>query len=134
MWALLRPLVLVTLTTGLFVGCGSGSHTIPAATPANQCKLSAAQRREIRRARREIARLHRLETFHKWREHGPPAMEEALNRFLLGVGVLPVFWRGLLIDKAKSATGLCGDCFQALEALQPAPVTRVGGSVCAPGV
>jgi hypothetical protein len=67
----------------------------------------------------------------KWRQHGPAAMEQTLNSFLLNVGVLPVYWRGLLIDKAKSAVGLCGDCFQGLEALQPAPVR---GSPCAPGV
>jgi hypothetical protein len=41
--------------------------------------------------------------------------------------------RGLLIDKAKSAVGLCSDCFDALEAIEPAVVTRLGGSPCAPG-
>jgi len=81
-----------------------------------------------------IVRMHRLEaplkTVH---EHGPRALELELNRFLLSIGVLPVDERGLLIRKAKSAVGLCRDCFDALEALEPAVQTRLGGSPCKPG-
>ena len=81
-----------------------------------------------------IARMHRLEaplkTVHK---HGPLALELELNRFLLAIGVLPVDERGLLIRKAKSATALCQDCFDALEAIEPALQTKFGRSPCAPG-
>lgn len=117
-------------------GCGGSRRaaTTQAASHQIHCGLSAAQRREIVRAKREIARMHSLEAPLKtWREHGPPAMEVVLNRFLLGVGALPVNERGLLIRKAKSAVGLCGDCFDALEAIEPAEQTRLGESPCKPG-
>jgi hypothetical protein len=88
----------------------------------------------IRRANRMIVQMHRLElplkTVH---QHGPPRLELLLNRFLLSIGVLPVDDRALLIRKAKSATGLCADCFQALEALEPAVQTKLGESPCSPG-
>ena len=81
-----------------------------------------------------IAHMHRLEaplkTVH---EVGPRALELELNRFLLTVGTLPPNERALLIRKAKSATALCQDCFDALEALEPAVATRLGGSSCSPG-
>ena len=117
-------------------GCGGSRRaaTTQAASPTVNCVLSAAQRREVVRAKREIARMHSLEApLETWREHGPPAMEAVLNRFLLGVGTLPVNERGLLIRKAKSAVGLCGDCFDALEAIEPAEQTRLGESLCKPG-
>lgn len=81
-----------------------------------------------------IADMHRLEaplkTVH---DVGPPALEHELNRFLLTVGSLPPDERGLLIRKAKSAVGLCRDCFDALESLEPALATRFGGRPCKPG-
>jgi hypothetical protein len=120
----------------LAAGCGGGSQhrTTRAATGPRTCALSAKQRRAIREADQMIVRLHRLEaplkTVH---EHGPRRLELQLNRFLLSIGVLPVDERALLIRKAKSAVGLCEDCFQALEALEPAAQTRLGGSPCMPG-
>jgi hypothetical protein len=66
-------------------------------------------------------------------EHGPLKLELLLNRFLLSIGVLPVDDRALLIRKAKSSVGLCRDCFDALEALEPALQTRFGGSPCNSG-
>jgi hypothetical protein len=81
-----------------------------------------------------IVRMHQLElplkTVH---EHGPTKLELLLNRFLLTIGVLPVDDRALLIRKAKSATGLCRDCFDALEALEPAVQTHLGESPCKAG-
>jgi hypothetical protein len=81
-----------------------------------------------------IADMHRLErplkTVH---EVGPPKLEHELNRFLLTIGTLPPDERGLLIRKAKAATALCRDCFDALESLEPAIATRTGGRPCAPG-
>jgi hypothetical protein len=81
-----------------------------------------------------IVQMHRLEqplnTVHKV---GPPALEHELNRFLLSIGVLPPDERALLIRKAKSATALCQDCFDALESLEPAVATRLGGAACKPG-
>jgi hypothetical protein len=128
---------MLAATLATAAGCGGGSHpptTTRAATPAPKCTLSAKQRRAIRRADRMIVRMHRLEaplkTVH---EQGPRALELELNRFLLAIGVLPPNERALLIRKAKSAVGLCRDCFDALEALEPAVATRLGGSACKPG-
>jgi hypothetical protein len=81
-----------------------------------------------------IVRMHHLEaplkTVH---QAGPPALERELNRFELAIGVLPPNERALLIRKAKSAVALCQDCFDALEAIEPAVATRLGGSPCKPG-
>jgi hypothetical protein len=124
-------------TLATVAGCGGGAHpatTTRAAPNAPKCTISPKQRRTIRRAKRMIVRMHRLEaplkTVH---EVGPPALEHELNRFLLTIGTLPPDERGLLIRKAKGATALCRDCFDALEALEPAVATRMGGSACKPG-
>lgn len=81
-----------------------------------------------------IVRMHRLEaplkTVHAT---GPRDLELLVNRFLLSIGVLPVDERGLLLRKAKAATGLCHDCFEALEAMEPALQTKLGESPCKPG-
>ena len=119
-------------------GCGGGSQpeatTRASAAGAAKCTLSPKQRRVIRRAKRMIAKMHRLEqplkTVHA---HGPKKLELLLNRFLLSIGVLPVDDRALLLRKAKSAGGLCRDCYDALEALEPAVQTRLGGSPCKAG-
>ena len=119
-------------------GCGSGSQrgttTRAASTTATTCTLSAKQHRVIRRAKVMIGQMHKLDaplqTVH---ETGPRALELELERFQLSIGVLPVAQRALLIRKAKSAVGLCKDCSDALEAMEPAIQTRLGGSPCSPG-
>ena len=118
-------------------GCGGGSHpraTTHAAKKRPKCTLSAKQQRTFRRAERMIVEMHRLElplkTVHAV---GPRRLELELNRFLLTIGTLPPDERGLLIRKAKAATGLCHDCFEALEAMEPAVATRTGGRPCKPG-
>jgi len=122
----------------LATGCGSGSHpqtTTRAATAAPKCTLSAKQRRTIRRLKHMIVRMHQLEApMNKVVERGQMPLELEVNRFLLTVGALPVFQRELYIRKAKSAVGLCRDCFDALEAIEPAVQTKMGGSPCKPGV
>ena len=125
----------VTLATA--AGCGSGSHpqtTTRGATGPPKCTLSAKQHRTIRRLNLMIAQMHHLEaplkTVHR---SGPPALEHELNRFLLAVGTLPPDDRALLIRKAKGATALCQDCFDALEAMEPSLATRFGGKPCKPG-
>jgi hypothetical protein len=131
--------VLAAVLATAAAGCGGGGSHPKATTRASaagppKCKLSAKQVRVIRRANRMIVKMHRLEqplkTVH---EHGPMKLELLLNRFLLSIGVLPVDDRALLIRKAKSAVGLCRDCFDALEAMEPAVQTRLGGSPCKPG-
>jgi hypothetical protein len=128
----------LAVLVALAAGCGGGSHhprTTTRAAPAPvKCKLSPKQHRVFRRAKQMIVEMHRLDqplkTVH---EHGPMKLELLLNRFLLSIGVLPVDERGLLIRKAKAAVGLCHDCFDALEAMEPALQTRLGESPCKPG-
>jgi hypothetical protein len=134
----LFAVAVLAATVVLEAGCGGGgSHptaTTEAVSGPPKCTLSAKQQRAIVRAKRMIVRMHRLEqplkTVH---EHGPMPLELLLNRFLLTIGVLPVDERALLIRKAKSSVGLCRDCFDALEAMEPAVQTRLGESPCKPG-
>ena len=130
--------MLVVVLAVTVVGCGGGSHpkttTRESAAGPPKCTLSAKQHRVIRSAQQMIGRMHRIdETLKTSHEHGPMKLELLLNRFLLSVGVLPVDDRALLIRKAKSAVGLCRDCFDALEAEEPAIETRLGGSACQGG-
>ena len=130
---------LLIATLWLVAGCGGGnSHpatrTRASAAGPPKCTLSTKQRRVILRAKAMIVQMHRLErplkTVHA---RGPMKLELLLNRFLLSIGVLPVDDRALLIRKAKSAVGLCRDCFDALEAEEPALQTKFGESPCKPG-
>ena len=118
-------------------GCGGGSQpttTTRAAPEVPKCTLSAKQRGVIRRAKVMIVQMHHLEaplkTVHAV---GPKALENELNRFMLAIGVLPPDERELLIRRAKAATALCQDCFDALESIEPAVATRMGGRPCKPG-
>ena len=130
-------MVVLAAVLAAAAGCGGGSQartTTHAATAAPKCTLSAKQRRVIRRAKRMIVRMHRLElplkTVH---EVGPRKLEQELNRFMLTIGTLPPDERGLLIRQAKSAVALCQDCFDALESMEPALATRFGGRPCKSG-
>ena len=127
------------MTLALAAGCGGGGSNSRSPTRASaagppKCTLSAKQRRLILRLKGMIVEMHRLEqplkTVH---EHGPLKLELLLNRFLLSVGALPVDDRALLIRKAKSSVGLCRDCFDALEAIEPSLQTKFGESPCKAG-
>ena len=118
----------------LATGCGGSRHAAPQTTTSapRACPLSAAQRRDVAKAKREIVRMHRLEqplkTVHPT---GPPPLENALNRFLLDVGPLPPDIKGQLMNQGKAASALCQDCFNAIEAEEPAVQTRLGRQPCA---
>ena len=118
----------LALVAVVMAGCGGGHK---AAAPPPECRLTPAQHRDIAAANREIVLMRRLEqplkTVH---ESGPPALEHAVNRFLLDVGPLPPDVKGDLLHKAKSATGLCHDCFEALGSEEPVVSKRVGGNPC----
>jgi hypothetical protein len=119
-------------------GCGGGGSNPQTrtrkATAAPKCTLSAKQQRTIQRAKRMIVEMHRLElplkTVH---EVGPRKLEQELYRFQLTIGTLPPDERGDLIREAKSAVALCQNCFDALEAAEPALATRFGGRPCKSG-
>jgi hypothetical protein len=131
------PIAVLAVALATAAGCGGASRprvTTHAASGRPKCTISAKQHRTIRRLNLMIVRMHHLEaplkTVHT---HGPPALEHALNRFLMAVGTLPPDQRALLIRRAKGATALCQDCFDALEAEEPAVATRLGGKPCKPG-
>jgi hypothetical protein len=118
-------------------GCGSGSHapttTREAISHFHGCPLSAKQHRDVAAAKREIVRMRKLEaplkTVHPF---GSTALENAVTRFLLDVGPLPVDIKGRLMNLGKSASALCQDCFNAIEADEPTVQTRLGRPQCAP--
>jgi hypothetical protein len=120
--------------TELAVGCGGSqpATTTHAASGPKPCPLSHAQRRDVAAAKREIVRMRRLErplkTVH---QTGPPALENAVNNFLLDVGPLPPDIKGNLMDLGKAASALCHDCFNAIEAEEPTVQTRTGRPPCA---
>jgi hypothetical protein len=105
-----------------------------AAAPAPKaCHLSAAQRDGIARARADIRRLRRIEApLHTFSERGTPAQEQVTGQFLTDLTrvKLPIDTRATLIHKAKAAVGLCGLCFQGLEAEEPVISSRLGEARC----
>lgn len=117
-------------------GCGGGGHapTTTQGTVSQQhaCPLSAKQRGDVAAAKREIVRMHKLdEPLKTVHETGPMPLELAVNSFLLDVGPLPADIKGRLMNKGKAAVGLCHDCFNAIEALEPTVQTRLGRPACA---
>lgn len=122
------------VATLLAAGCGASHRATAkrAATGTRSCHLSAKQRRDVAAAKREIVRMRRLEApLNTVHETGPPALENAVNRFLLDVGPLPADIKGRLMDEGKAASALCHDCFNAIEAEEPTVQTRLGSSPCA---
>jgi hypothetical protein len=107
-------------------GCGNGGgHT--AATPAAPCKLDAAQRRAVARARADIRRLRRIEEPMKtYSERGAPNQDVVTGQFMVDLGStkLPLDVFSRLLHQAKAAVRLCGDCSRGLEAEEPFLGTR----------
>jgi hypothetical protein len=128
--------VLVVLLVALVAaGCGAAQHAAPAVTskPIRPCKLDAAQRHAVALALRDIRRLRRIQApLHKYSDLGTPAQEAETGRFLADMTSvrLPINVRAHLLHVAKSAVGLCGRCFQGLEAEEPVMATRLGQKRC----
>lgn len=132
-------LVLLCVLCLLAASCGGGSAQRATTTAAGdaaggeRCVLSARQRRVISLVERDIVRLHRLEApLSRFTQRGTPALQAATGRVLYDMGrvSLPVDTRGRLLREAKSAVGLCGLCFGALEAEEPVVDTRIGRNAC----
>ena len=131
---LARALILVTLALAV-AACGANKEQAKpkeaAALPA--CKLTSAQRHAIALAEADIRRLHKIqEPLTKFSDQGTPAQERVTNKFLLDMGrtKLPINERARLLRLAKGAVGLCGQCFQGLEAAEPVLAGRLGESRC----
>jgi hypothetical protein len=127
---LVRALILVTVALAS-VACGSTKRAAkpaaappPPAAPVRACKLTSAQRHAVALAMADIHRLKVIQApLHKFSDMGTPAQETVTGKFLMDMGSagkLPINLRGRLIDLAKSSVGLCGQCFQGLEAEEPA--------------
>jgi hypothetical protein len=124
------PRVLVAVALCALAGCGgssAGGPQIRAVTKPNRhCNGSklAAKREEQRR--QLTADLHRLRsaaaTLKRRTERGNPAINRALDRFMLDVAreSLPVHERSRFIDRAVAIVApRCYLCFQALESNRP---------------
>jgi hypothetical protein len=130
---------LVALVAVAAAGCGGGakhadSAKAPTVIPSTaDCPINATQRKAIAHIKSDIRRLHRLEaSMHKFRNVGTTAQENLTNTVLLEIGgdKLPINSRSRLLDLAKAAVGLCGDCFQAFEAEEPEVQTKMGKDPC----
>jgi hypothetical protein len=134
---LVRAVILVTLALSV-AACGADKeHATPkSASPAGglrPCKLTMAQRHAIALSEADIRRLHKIqEPLTKFSDQGTPAQERVTNKFLLDMGrtKLPINERARLLRLAKGAVGLCGQCFQGLEAAEPVLAGRLGDKRC----
>ena len=80
---------------------------------------------------RDIRRLRQIQKpLHTFSQHGIPAQESMTTEFLLDSANLPVNFRARLLHVAKAAVGLCGLCFQALEAEEPVLAGKLGRNPC----
>jgi hypothetical protein len=137
----LLPLMTLALAAAAAAGCGGGGNhraatttTTPSTTAAlKPCRLTTAQRRAVAQVHADIRRLRRIQApLHKFSEMGTPAQERVTGELLLDLGrvKLPINVRSRLLSQAKSVVGLCGQCFQGLEAEEPVLAGRLGQSRC----
>ena len=116
--------VLAIVVTLILAGCGGGHRQA-----AQHCIPSAKQRRAVARASSDIRRLQRIEgPLRRYSDRGTPAQEAVTGKFLLDVTTtqLPVDVEARLLHRAKAAVGLCGLCFQGIEAQEPVAVGQIG--------
>ena len=111
----IAPLLLLAAT---LAACGSASRS--AAPPPNP-KLQ----RDLALINADLARLRKLTApITRSSLMGTPAIQRATGRFLddLQTSTIPLINRNRLIDHAAAAvSGVCGQCFQMLEAARPIP-------------
>ena len=96
-----------------------------AACGSQKPKANPRLQRDLAQARADIAHLQKVSAPVKRSSlMGTPAMQEATGRFLdhLDRSSIPALQKNRLIDHAAAAVlGLCGQCFQMLEADRPIP-------------
>jgi hypothetical protein len=110
-----KPLAVVAAVLAL-AACGL-QQKHPKADPRLQRDLAQAQA-DLAHLRAVTAPLHRSSLM------GTPAIQAATGRFLdhLDRSSIPLLQRNRLIDHAAAAvSGVCGQCFQMLEADRPIP-------------
>jgi hypothetical protein len=131
---IVRVLILATLALAV-AACGASKDQAKPkqATALPACKLTSAQRHAIALSEADIRRLHKIqEPLTKFSDQGTPAQERVTGKFLMDMGraKLPINERARLLRLAKGAVGLCGQCFQGLEAEEPVLAGRLGQSRC----
>ena len=129
-----RALILVTLALAV-AACGADKQhsKSSAAGGLPPCKLTSAQRHAVALSEADIRRLRKIQApLTKFSDQGTPAQETMTGRFLMDMGRarLPINERERLLRLAKSAVGLCGQCFQGLEAEEPVLAGRLGEKRC----
>jgi hypothetical protein len=126
--------VLVLLAAAcLLSACGGSSAREKAAPAVAKCRLTVAQKRAVTSAQADIRRLRRIQApLHTFSQRGTPAQERVTGRFLADLTRvrLPIDTRAKLIHLAKAAVGLCGLCFQGLEAEEPVVSGHLGERRC----
>jgi hypothetical protein len=132
--------LVVALLAVVASGCGGGGRhaaapptTTTEAPAVKTCRLTAKQHRAVRRSLHDIRRLREIQKpLHTFSQRGTSAQESMTDRFLLDSANLPVNTRAHLLHLAKAAVGLCGLCFNALEAEEPVVSGRFGRNPCGP--
>ncbi len=127
--------VLAVVACLLAAGCGGAGEArkAPSAPAAKECRLTVAQKRAVARAQADIRRLRRIQApLHTFSQRGTPAQERVTGQFLADLTRirLPIDTRAKLIHLAKAAVGLCGLCFQGLEAEEPVVSGHLGERRC----
>jgi hypothetical protein len=96
-----------------------------AACGTQQPKTDPRVQRDLAQARADLAHLKEVTApVHRSSLMGTPAIQAATGRFLdhLDRSAIPLRRRNRLIDHAVAAvSGVCGQCFQMLEADRPIP-------------
>jgi hypothetical protein len=108
----------------------AAAPTTTAAAPATCADVKAALAK-IDRDLAAVRRAAKLPT--KNTLDGNHAINVAIDRFLDDISLAPIsnIQRNRLIDRAAAAvTGVCEQCFQALEANRPIPAIRMGDTRC----
>lgn len=136
--AVLIGLCAVSLAAAAAGCAGGGNQRVATATTSTTsalkpCRLTTTQRLAIARVHADIRRLRQIQApLHRFSEMGTPAQERVTNEVLLDIGgsKLPINVRSSLLAEAKSAVGLCGQCFSGLESAEPVLAGRLGANRC----
>jgi hypothetical protein len=120
----MRPIAVFAALAAVLAlaACGSTSST---SRPHRVAPPNARLQRDLARAQADLARLRRVTApVHRSSLMGTPAIQAATGAFLdhLDTSSIPLRRRNRLIDHAAAAvSGVCGQCFQMLEAARPIP-------------
>jgi hypothetical protein len=131
----LAVLALVVAATG----CGSRTagpspSPAPAAVSPGACSLTSVTRAQLARAYRDLTRLRTVASREtRYRELGSLKMQNAAGRYLddLVDSKLDPYRVNRMLDLGISTSvGVCGQCFQMMEASRPIPAMKYDPKPC----